>query len=82
MNFLFLLFIIILFIFIVPILSILQIALRVLFGKKDHARSASYGQQRTNDKGHTTWYTHTQKNKKKIDSSEGEYIDFEDIKEK
>ena len=61
-------------IFIVPIIGI-------FFGKKNSVKNP-FGQQGQNNKGRTTWYTHTKKNKKVIQDDEGEYIDFEDIKEK
>lgn len=64
-------------IFIVPIIGIFQLILRFLNSVKN-----PFGQQGQNNKGRTTWYTHTKKNKKVIQDDEGEYIDFEDIKEK
>ena len=67
-------------IFIVPIIGIFQLILRFFFGKKNSVKNP-FGQQGQNNKGRTTWYTHTKKNKKVI-QDEGEYIDFEDIKEK
>ena len=72
-------------IFLIPILSIFQIALRFLFVRKDNSGNTFNRQSGTQGQSHrerTTWYTSTKKGKKKIDSSEGEYIDFEDIKEK
>lgn len=70
-------------IFIVPIIGIFQLILRFFFGKKNSVRNPfQQGQQGQNNKGRTTWYTHTKKNKKVIQDDEGEYIDFEDIKEK
>ena len=78
-----LLLIIALIIFIVPIIGIFQLILRFFFGKKNSVRNPfQQGQQGQNNKGRTTWYTHTKKNKKVIQDDEGEYIDFEDIKEK
>ena len=65
-------------IFIVPIIGIFQLILRFFFGKKNSVRNP-FGQQGQNNKGRTTWYTHTKKNKKVIQDDEGEYIDFEDI---
>ena len=55
-------------IFIVPIIGIFQLILRFFFGKKNSVKNP-FGQQ-------------GQKNKKVIQDDEGEYIDFEDIKEK
>ena len=68
-------------IFIVPIIGIFQLILRFFFGKKNSVKDP-FGQQGQNNKGRTTLYTHTKKNKKVIQDDEGEYIDFEDIKEK
>ena len=57
-------------IFIVPIIGIFQLILRFFFGKKNSVRNPfQQGQQGQN-------------NKKVIQDDEGEYIDFEDIKEK
>ena len=55
-------------IFIVPIIGIFQLILRFFFGKKNSVKNP-FGQQGQN-------------NKKVIQDDEGEYIDFEDIKEK
>ena len=63
------------------IIFIVPIILRFFFGKKNSVKNP-FGQQGQNNKGRTTWYTHTKKNKKVIQDDEGEYIDFEDIKEK
>ena len=62
-------------IFIVPIIGIFQLILRFFFGKKNSVKNP-FGQQGQNNKGRT------KKNKKVIQDDEGEYIDFEDIKEK
>ena len=61
-------------IFIVPIIGIFQLILRFFFGKKNSVKNP-FGQQGQNNKGRTTWYTHTKKNKKVIQDDEGEYID-------
>ena len=72
-------------IFLIPRVSLFQIALRFLFGKKNNTGNPfgqQRGQQSQDNRTRTTWYTSARQRKKKIDSSEGEYIDFEDIKEK
>ena len=56
---------------------------RLFFGRSEGTAGNPFGRQSQNraQSGRTTWYTSSKKSKKKIDSSEGEYIDFEDIKE-
>lgn len=86
-----LLFLLIIFIiFFVPLLALIQMAVRFIsrlfFGRREGGATSGnpFGRQEQNSSqrgGRTTWYTSSKKNKKKIDSSEGEYIDFEDIKE-
>lgn len=88
MHLAFLLLIILFVIFFVPLLALVQMVVRFIsrlfFGGRNEGSSGStFGRQNQNrtQSGRTTWYTNTKKSKKKIDSSEGEYIDFEDIKE-
>lgn len=88
MHLAFLLLIILFIIFFVPLLALIQLVVRfisrIFFGIKEGAGN-TFGRQeqssRSQGERSTTWYTSTKKGKKKIDSSEGEYIDFEDIKE-
>ncbi|HIY48825.1 MAG TPA: DUF4834 family protein [Candidatus Barnesiella excrementavium] len=87
MHLAFLLLIILFVIFFVPLLALVQMVVRFIsrlfFGRSEGTAGNPFGRQNQNrtQSGRTTWYTNTKKNKKKIDSSEGEYIDFEDIKE-
>lgn len=90
MHLAFLLLIILFIIFFVPLLALIQLVVRfiarLLFGRREGGSTSNpFGRQgqssRSQGSRTTTWYTSTKKGKKKIDSSEGEYIDFEDIKE-
>ena len=87
MHLAFLLLIILFVIFFVPLLALVQMVVRFIsrlfFGRSEGAAGNSFGRQSQNrgQSGRTTWYTSSKKSKKTIDSSEGEYIDFEDIKE-
>ena len=87
MHLAFLLLIILFVIFFVPLLALVQMVVRFIsllfFGRSEGTAGNPFGRQSQNraQSGRTTWYTSSKKSKKKIDSSEGEYIDFEDIKE-
>lgn len=87
MHLAFLLLIILFIIFFVPLLALIQMVVRFIsrlfFGRREGSAGSPFGQQaaKGSQGGRTTWYTSTKQSKKKIDSSEGEYIDFEDIKE-
>lgn len=89
MHLAFLLLIILFIIFFVPLLALIQLVVRFIarlfFGRREGSTSNPFGRQEQSSRSQggrsTTWYTSTKKGKKKIDSSEGEYIDFEDIKE-
>lgn len=87
MHLAFLLLIILFIIFFVPLLALIQMVVRfiarIFFGKRENTTGGYFGRQGGNrsQSGRTTWYTSSKQSKKKIDSSEGEYIDFEDIKE-
>lgn len=90
MHLAFLLLIILFIIFFVPLLALIQLVVRFIarlfFGRREGSTSNPFGGQGQSSHSQgggrtTTWYTSNQKGKKKIDSSEGEYIDFEDIKE-
>lgn len=87
MHLAFLLLIILFIIFFVPLLAVIQMVVRFIsrlfFGKREESTGNSFGrQEQSRSRGErTTWYTSSKKGKKKIDSSEGEYIDFEEIKE-
>ena len=76
-----LLLIFILAIFIFPLLGVLHIIYRFLFGGRT-TRYTSSGQTKENprQKQHH-WYTYEKKRKKVFDKTEGEYIEFEEIKE-
>lgn len=62
-------------IFIVPIIGIFQLILRFFFGKKNSVRNPfQQGQQGQNNKGRTTWYTHTKKEQKRLSKTTKENI--------
>lgn len=75
-----LLLIFILFILFMPLLGLSQILSRLFFGKR---RGDTFGQRQQSayTKPDEQGYSQPQKGKKVFDKSEGEYIDFEEIKE-
>ncbi len=63
-----------------PLMLFSNIA-RFLFGKRRDTQEPM-GQQRQSSSGRTTWHAPAEKDKKIIRDDEGEYIDFEEVKEK
>lgn len=73
--------ILILLFFIAPILGVSYIIYRFLFGGRT-TRYTSSGQTKENPRQKQNhWYTYERKRKKVFDKTEGEYIEFEEIKE-
>lgn len=62
-------------------LGIIGSILRFLFGSK--SKSSAAGQKNTagQEKQHVKWYTYGKKKKKIFKPDEGEYVEFEEIKD-
>lgn len=77
MTFLYILFFFIIFILLSAV-GIIRVVLRTIFGKSNSTHNSRTSEGRQSG---TKWFTYEKKREKVFDNNDGEYIDFEEIKD-
>lgn len=68
--------------FVLAAIGLISGVFRLLFGSKQNTTNSSHRSRTGNTQnGSTHWYTYNRKKKKIFSDTEGEYVEFEEIKD-